>query len=67
MSLKTRKADWVNPDQLVPPELPMLCRVVPKEARLWCEPEFLVEEGIAANKILETAAEKNASWRASPL
>jgi nucleotide-binding universal stress UspA family protein len=49
-----------NPDQLVPPELPMLCRVVPKEARLWCEPEFLVEEGIAANKILEIAAEKKA-------
>ncbi len=54
------KSGLGNPDQLVPPELPMLCRVVPKEARLWCEPEFLVEEGIAANKILETAAEKNA-------
>ena len=47
-----------NPDQLVPPELPMLCRMVPAEARLWCEPEFLVEEGIAANKILDIAAQK---------
>jgi len=49
-----------NPDQLVPPELPMLCRVVPKEARLWCKPEFLIEEGIAANKILDIAAQKKA-------
>jgi nucleotide-binding universal stress UspA family protein len=54
------KSGLGNPDQLVPPELPMLCRVVPKEARLWCEPEFLVEEGIAANKILEIAAEEKA-------
>ena len=54
------KSGLGNPDQLVPSELPMLCRVVPKEARLWCEPEFLVEEGIAANKILEIAAEKKA-------
>jgi nucleotide-binding universal stress UspA family protein len=49
-----------NPDQLVPPELPMLCRIIPAEARLWCDPEFLVEEGFAANKILEIAAQKNA-------
>ena len=49
-----------NPDQLVPPELSLLCRVVPKEARLWYEPEFLVEEGIAANKILEIAAQRKA-------
>jgi nucleotide-binding universal stress UspA family protein len=54
------KSGLGNPDQLVPPELPMLCRVVPKEARLWCEPELLVEEGIAANKILEIAAQKKA-------
>lgn len=47
-----------NPDQLVPPELPMLCRIVPAGARLWCEPEFLVEEGVAANKILDIAAQK---------
>jgi nucleotide-binding universal stress UspA family protein len=49
-----------NPDQLVPPELPMLSRVVPKEARLWCEPEFMIEEGTAANKILEIATQKKA-------
>jgi nucleotide-binding universal stress UspA family protein len=54
------KSGLGNPDQLVPPELPMLCRVVPKEAKLWCEPEFLVEEGIAANKILEIAVQKKA-------
>jgi nucleotide-binding universal stress UspA family protein len=54
------KSGLGNPDQLMPPELPMLCRVVPKEARLWCEPEFLIEEGIAANQILKIAAEKNA-------
>jgi len=54
------KSGLGNPDQLVPPELPMLCRVVPKEARLWCEPEFLVEEGVAADKILEIAVEKKA-------
>jgi len=54
------KSGLGNPDQLAPPELPMLSRVVPKEARLWCEPEFLVEEGIAANKILEIAAQKKA-------
>jgi nucleotide-binding universal stress UspA family protein len=49
-----------NPDQLVPSELPMLCRIVPAEARPWCDPEFLVEEGIASNKILEIAAQKKA-------
>jgi len=54
------KSGLGNPDQLVPTELPMLCRVIPKEARLWCDPEFLVEEGIAANKILEIAAQKKA-------
>jgi nucleotide-binding universal stress UspA family protein len=54
------KSGLGNPDQLVPPELPMLCRIVPKDARLWREPEFLVEEGIAAGKILQIAAEKKA-------
>jgi nucleotide-binding universal stress UspA family protein len=54
------KSGLGNPDQLVPPELPMLCRIVPKDARLWCKPEFLVEGGIAANKILEVAAQKKA-------
>ena len=47
-----------KPDQLVPSRLPMLCRIVPKEARLWCDPEFLVEEGVASNKILEIAVQK---------
>jgi nucleotide-binding universal stress UspA family protein len=54
------KSGLGNPDQLVPPELPMLCRIFPKDARLWCEPEFLVEEGIAAGKILQIATEKKA-------
>jgi nucleotide-binding universal stress UspA family protein len=58
--VEDRKSGLGNPDQLVPPKLAMLCRVIPKEARLWCEPEFLVEGGIAANKILEIAAEKKA-------
>jgi hypothetical protein len=49
-----------NPDQLMLPELPMLCRIVPKEARLWCDPELIVEGGIAAKKILEIAAGKQA-------
>jgi nucleotide-binding universal stress UspA family protein len=58
--IEESKSGLGNPDQLMPPELPMLCRVVPKEVRLWCEPEFVVEEGTAANKILEIAAQKEA-------
>jgi nucleotide-binding universal stress UspA family protein len=40
------KSGLGNPDQLVPPELPMLCRIV--------------EGGVAANKIIEIAAGKQA-------
>jgi nucleotide-binding universal stress UspA family protein len=34
--------------------------LVPEEADLWCQPHYFVEQGIPAEKILETAAERNA-------
>jgi len=37
-----------------------LRKLVPEEANLWCQPHFFVEQGIPAEKILETAAERNA-------
>jgi len=36
-----------------------LRKLVPEEADLWCQPHFFVEQGIPAEKILETAAERN--------
>jgi nucleotide-binding universal stress UspA family protein len=33
--------------------------LVPEEADLWCQPHYFVEQGIPAEKILETAAERN--------
>ena len=36
-----------------------LRKLVPEEADLWCQPHYFVEHGIPAEKILETAAERN--------
>jgi nucleotide-binding universal stress UspA family protein len=36
-----------------------LRKLVPEEADLWCQPHYFVEQGIPADKILETAAERN--------
>jgi len=37
-----------------------LRKLVPEGADLWCQPHYFVEQGIPAEKILETAAERNA-------
>jgi nucleotide-binding universal stress UspA family protein len=37
-----------------------LRQLVPQDADLWCEPNYLVEQGIPAEKILETADRRNA-------
>jgi nucleotide-binding universal stress UspA family protein len=37
-----------------------LCRIVPKDAELWCRPEEIVEYGDAAQRILDVAKERSA-------
>jgi len=38
----------------------LLHNLVPAEAELWCVPEYVVEHGTAAEKILEVAAREKA-------
>ena len=59
------KSGLGNPDQLVPPELAMLCRVIPKEARLWCGPEFLVATACCGYGWLLLAPEQGSNDRNS--
>ncbi len=42
------------------PTLLRLQQLVPEEAQLWCEPQFLVEQGDPPNKILEVAKARSA-------
>jgi nucleotide-binding universal stress UspA family protein len=47
--------DLVAPHELMASSERLIRNMVPVEARLWCEPRYLVEEGDPAAKILETA------------
>ncbi|HXN30009.1 MAG TPA: universal stress protein [Candidatus Acidoferrales bacterium] len=52
---KPRTGELVHTEQLVDSSLRRLQALVPEAARPWCEAQCLVEEGAAAEKILEVA------------
>jgi len=52
--------EQVQPADLVNSSTHLLRKLVPAEAELWCVPEFVVERGDVAEKILEVAASRKA-------
>ena len=52
--------DLVRPQELVASSEKLLRDLVPSEAELWCEPRFVVEQGPAAETILDVADLKKA-------
>jgi nucleotide-binding universal stress UspA family protein len=52
-----KPGDLVRPGELVASSERLLRNLVPPEAELWCVPEYLVERGAVAEKILEVAAQ----------
>jgi nucleotide-binding universal stress UspA family protein len=55
-----KNGELVHPTELRDSKLSNLRQLVPQEADLWCEPRYLVEQGIPAEKILETADKQRA-------
>ena len=55
-----RTGDLVAPHELLASSQRLLHDMVPAEAELWCQPEYLVEEGDPSTTILETALRKRA-------
>jgi nucleotide-binding universal stress UspA family protein len=53
-----KPSELVRPADLVKCSEQILCKLVPPEAKLWCEPNFMVEQGPAAETILEVASRK---------
>ncbi len=49
-----------QPGELAEMKVGKLRQLVPQDADLWCEPHYLVEQGIPAEKILETGDRRNA-------
>lgn len=52
-----KAGDLVHPSELARSSAQLLRNLVPAEAELWCVPEYLVERGVADEKILEVAAQ----------
>jgi nucleotide-binding universal stress UspA family protein len=52
-----KAGDHVHPSELAGSSAQLLRNLVPPEAELWCVPEYVVERGVAAEKILEVAAQ----------
>ncbi len=52
--------ELVDAPELIPGTISRMRALLPEEARHWCEPSFLVEEGPVAEKVLKTARERNA-------
>lgn len=50
----------MNSSELISSCSNLLHTLVPSSALFWCDPEYVVETGRAANKILETAALRKA-------
>ena len=54
--IDTRKTPEVAiPTELANTKLQRLHRLVSQDAELWCEPRYIVEQGVPADKILESA------------
>ena len=52
--------ELVHPEHYVDSTLRQLRKLVPSDAELWCEPKFMVEQGPAADKIMEVAIARGA-------
>ena len=55
-----RTGDLVHPSELSSSSGRMLRNLVPLQAELWCVPDYVVEYGAPAEKILEVAAKREA-------
>ncbi|MGA8220090.1 MAG: universal stress protein [Candidatus Acidiferrales bacterium] len=55
-----KSGEFVHPTDLVNSSTHLLRKLVPDETELWCAPEFVVEQGDVAGKILEVAAREKA-------
>ncbi len=55
-----KTGDLVHPSELSSSSGRMLRNLVPPQAELWCVPDYVVEHGAPAEKILEIAAKRNA-------
>jgi nucleotide-binding universal stress UspA family protein len=55
-----KAGDLVHPSELTTSSTQLLRNLVPPGAELWCVPEYVVERGAAAEKILEVAAQSKA-------
>lgn len=55
-----KTGELVQPAELAESKLRKLCQLVPKDADLWCEPHYLVEQGNPGEKILEAADKQRA-------
>jgi nucleotide-binding universal stress UspA family protein len=55
-----KSGEFVRPADVVNSSRHLLRNLVPAEAELWCAPEFVIEQGDAAEKILEVAAREKA-------
>ena len=55
-----KAGELVHPADLVTSSTRRLRNIVSPEAELWCEPQFVVETGSAAEKILEVAEKRKA-------
>lgn len=55
-----KTGDLVHPSELSSSSERMLRHLVPPQAELWCVPDYVVEYGAPAEKILEVAAKRNA-------
>ena len=55
-----KPGDLVRAAELVGSGERLLRQLVPAEAEMWCEPDFVVERGPAAEKILEVAKQRKA-------
>jgi nucleotide-binding universal stress UspA family protein len=55
-----KPGELVHPSDLAASSERLLRQIVPKDAELWCVPDYIVEQGPAADKILDVAAGKRA-------
>jgi nucleotide-binding universal stress UspA family protein len=55
-----KTGELVVPADLIPLTEQRLRGLVPKESEIWCEPRYVVEQGVAAEKILDVAKKRGA-------
>lgn len=55
-----KACELVQPNDVAKSSEQLLRDLVPEEAKLWCVPEYMVEQGVPAEKILDVAARQKA-------